>query len=67
MLFQGHDMVPGYGSTSSGSQSPRGENIPLTPRMRYGSVRESSEFSDSSGPSIIEMKRVNILSQQKDD
>lgn len=52
------EAVEGYGATSSGSQSPALESHPLAPRMRLGSVRESSEFSDSSGPSIIEMKRA---------
>ncbi|XP_071144697.1 synaptotagmin-A-like isoform X2 [Mytilus edulis] len=55
---KGHDPAQGYGSTSTGSQSPPSECMPLSPRMRVGSVKESSEFSDSSGPSMIEMKRA---------
>lgn len=57
-LFQGQEAVRGYGSTTNGSKEPPPESLPLSPRIRLGSVRESSEYSDSSGPSIIEMKRV---------
>jgi len=52
-FFQGQEAVRGYGSTSNGSKEPPPESLPLSPRMR-----QSSEFSDSSGPSFIEMKRV---------
>jgi hypothetical protein len=46
--FQGQEAVRGYGSTTNGSKEPPPESLPLSPRTRIGSVRESSEFSDSS-------------------
>lgn len=57
---KGQEAVRGYGSTTNGSKEPPPESLPLSPRIRLGSVRESSEYSDSSGPSIIEMKRAQL-------